>query len=637
MAKKVLAFICCIALLVGGIPVMAAPAAAAESASAVIRVSPEFIRAGDIVKVEVAIERVEDLYGVQFALTFDAGRLEPYGTFVSFPAGYQHIHDSSADLTCASCANGVTPVYPLIRGNQGDTSFKSEVVLAAFTFKALRAGRVQFGLQQLKAVSSEMYTNEHGRDDVKVIPVQNASPVAVVIRGSGSENSGPPGSRNAAPTLEDLRNESDPVKVAEGLLALLQASGVDDGSREEIERLAEASLARLFSAAPSEQTDIGGRSFGVLNPAELERNIRNGTELLQAALNSGLQPQAPDHVTIETGDAGDAGILLPPEALGSLASRGIDFVVKKDGAELRFPIAALSGAGDEGGVAVTIGRSGGQAATVAGGRLLPGAEYVFESYRIAGDRLESIRSFSPPVIAKVGYNPDGLDTEKVGYYWLNEATGEWEHIRAARHDAASASFTVPLDHFSRYAVMEFTRLYTDLDGLYAEAVRAIDVLSAQHLVSGVDADHFAPRREMTRAEFVVMLARLLDWEPVAYGGAFRDVRSEDWFAGAVEAASRRGVVQGYNGTFNPRAPITREEMAVMLMRAWPGDAVPASGSAERFDDDGRISGWARDAVYWAKAQGLIKGVGANRFDPKSNTRRAEMAVLFYNVLKSLNP
>ncbi|PTQ50813.1 MAG: hypothetical protein HSCHL_2568 [Hydrogenibacillus schlegelii] len=88
---------------------------------------------------------------------------------------------------------------------------------------------------------------------------------------------------------------------------------------------------------------------------------------------------------------------------------------------------------------------------------------------------------------------------------------------------------------------------------------------------------------------------------------------------------------GDGQTFRPNAPITREEMAVVLVNAL-GMKDEAAGKAPTFADSASISAWARGAVGLAQEKGLIRGVGDNRFAPKANAKRAEAAALLYNVV-----
>ena len=51
-----------------------------------------------------------------------------------------------------------------------------------------------------------------------------------------------------------------------------------------------------------------------------------------------------------------------------------------------------------------------------------------------------------------------------------------------------------------------------------------------------------------------------------------------------------------------------------------------------FVDDDKISSWAKDSVYFMNANGIINGVGDNKFAPK-NVTSAEEAVGYANVTR----
>ena len=93
-------------------------------------------------------------------------------------------------------------------------------------------------------------------------------------------------------------------------------------------------------------------------------------------------------------------------------------------------------------------------------------------------------------------------------------------------------------------------------------------------------------------------------------------------------------------TFAPDAPVTREQLAVLLMeyasrvlklaRTW----TPADLS--RFPDSGSVSGWARDALADAVALGLISGTddgsGTARLSPQGSATRAQCAAMLVRFL-----
>ena len=125
-------------------------------------------------------------------------------------------------------------------------------------------------------------------------------------------------------------------------------------------------------------------------------------------------------------------------------------------------------------------------------------------------------------------------------------------------------------------------------------------------------------------------------EPKATGTMpFTDL-TQDWYKDAVLWAYQTGVVAGTSETtFAPDAPVTREQLAVLLMeyasrvlklaRTW----TPADLS--RFPDSGSVSDWARDALADAVALGLISGTtddnGTVWLSPQSSAAREQAAAI----------
>ncbi|MDN4605946.1 S8 family serine peptidase [Sporosarcina sp. F6_3S_P_2] len=171
------------------------------------------------------------------------------------------------------------------------------------------------------------------------------------------------------------------------------------------------------------------------------------------------------------------------------------------------------------------------------------------------------------------------------------------------------------------------------------AAKEINALAAKGIIQGKTETEFAPNAQITRAEFAVLLARALDLPLKEYEGKFSDVnKSKKWAYAGVEAAARAGIVNGtQDGKFNPDAPIKREEIAAMIMRAilyqdkakLEGIELPA-----HFNDHGSIGAFAIESVYKAAAIGVIKGNNGN-FMPKNNATRAESAVMLYRALDVL--
>ena len=116
---------------------------------------------------------------------------------------------------------------------------------------------------------------------------------------------------------------------------------------------------------------------------------------------------------------------------------------------------------------------------------------------------------------------------------------------------------------------------------------------------------------------------------------FTDVKYSDYFYTAVTWAYEKGIAGGVSSSsFAPNAPVTREQIAVLL-RNFAGSlgmSTAASGTLVGYSDYGSVSPWARDAMSWAVGHGIISGTGANTLSPAGRASRAQVAVMLYRLL-----
>lgn len=164
---------------------------------------------------------------------------------------------------------------------------------------------------------------------------------------------------------------------------------------------------------------------------------------------------------------------------------------------------------------------------------------------------------------------------------------------------------------------------------YAEAV---EYCRENGLMSGTAANRFEPDGAMTRAMLAAALYRQAG-EPAAAGAdGFADTGENAWYSSAVLWASREKIINGYgNGLFGTEDPVTREQIVTIL---WRMAGSPAGETGEAFADQGDISPYAAAAAAWAKARGIVNGKEGNRFDPKGNATRAEVAAILANQAKA---
>ena len=156
------------------------------------------------------------------------------------------------------------------------------------------------------------------------------------------------------------------------------------------------------------------------------------------------------------------------------------------------------------------------------------------------------------------------------------------------------------------------------------------------IMNGTSSTTFSPNSTMTRAMLATVLYRAAGSPTVSQTANFRDVSTGAYYSDAAAWASANGIVTGYgNGLFGSNDPVTREQIATILWR-YQGSPAPA-GTAANFTDQSTISSYAVNAVAWARENGIINGMEGNRFAPKNNATRAQVATILRNYLQNETP
>ncbi len=149
--------------------------------------------------------------------------------------------------------------------------------------------------------------------------------------------------------------------------------------------------------------------------------------------------------------------------------------------------------------------------------------------------------------------------------------------------------------------------------------------------SGMSADIFQPNGNLTRAQFVLVLAKIDGVDLTQYANKttpFKDVIKGAWYAPAVAWAYENGYTGGMSAdTFGTNQNITREQLARFFYVYAEKNGIGVSGRADlsAFTDAGKISDWARDCVEWAVDAGLISGMSPTTIGPRGNATRAQAA------------
>ena len=127
------------------------------------------------------------------------------------------------------------------------------------------------------------------------------------------------------------------------------------------------------------------------------------------------------------------------------------------------------------------------------------------------------------------------------------------------------------------------------------------------LMVGTTSTTFAPKDTLTRAMLVTVLYRMAGSPTVDAPSGFTDVADGQWYSDAIAWAAANGIVNGVGGNkFAPSEPVTREQLAAIFFRYAKAEA-PEADVLSGYPDAESVSTYARDAMAWAVSTGLVTG------------------------------
>lgn len=249
--------------------------------------------------------------------------------------------------------------------------------------------------------------------------------------------------------------------------------------------------------------------------------------------------------------------------------------------------------------------------------------------------------FMKPVTITLDFDPEKTDSYKYDlavYYWNNK---EWIMLEQSKVNLETGKVSGTTEHGGKFAILlSEKRIIADeqqpiqdfqpeefQDTANHWAENFIKRLMVAGAISGYPDGTFRPDNTITRAEFIVITAKVLGLKPED-GGVFTDTAGH-WAQGSISSGVAHGIVSGYDANnFGPDDPITREQMAVMISKA----AQLSGGEGEPYADSSQIASWAREAVAAASAEKIISGYPDNTFRPQAGATRAEAVTVIVKAL-----
>lgn len=165
------------------------------------------------------------------------------------------------------------------------------------------------------------------------------------------------------------------------------------------------------------------------------------------------------------------------------------------------------------------------------------------------------------------------------------------------------------------------------------ATEALNAAFENGLMSGSDG-YIYPDNPMTRAEMAAIIVRATGATAEADISSFTDVSEGDWYYSVMAQAVGMKAFNGSDGKLNPNNNITRQEAFVVLARVFGLDRKADTEYTElaKFSDGGTVADWAKSGVNMIVKCGYVGG-NDGKINPLANITRAEFAVVMNRLVK----
>jgi hypothetical protein len=204
-------------------------------------------------------------------------------------------------------------------------------------------------------------------------------------------------------------------------------------------------------------------------------------------------------------------------------------------------------------------------------------------------------------------------------------------VRPTQHWDSTALETVTPTGATKTWTLHIGDTFVDVppsSGFY----RFIETIVHKNVTGGCSMTAYCPLNSTTRAQMAVFV--LVSKEPPGYSPpacvagseVFADVPASSGFCRWIEELARRGVVAGCGGgNYCPNNPVTREQMAVFVLRTLDPALDPPPCGTPVFNDVPASSPFCR----WIEElfrRGVVSGCGGGNYCPTNPVTREQMSV-----------
>jgi len=430
----------------------------------------------------------------------------------------------------------------------------------------------------------------------------------------------------------DTLTENDAVKVVDSFIdALVENKSIelnaDTDEQNGIDQAIEALINKVYENVGTVEQNVEQSGDKViisvddaaLQVAKVVRMQRKLSNALEDGTKNDLAQAVEKAITVALDEIDDMEVRLKEQALGSLSGNGVGVRIKTEPLNFVLP-AGFNEFDDSKEVKVSISKFKGNVKAV-------------DNLNVVGDILdldiysdgEKITEFdkAPQLEFDVKAYPN---PNKLSIYVYNDDDESWEYIEA-KH--VGDKLIVKAPHFSKYAVLELSGQFADIELHWAEDF--IQEMAMRQLIGGYEDGSFRPQSQISRAEVAQIFVNILDLEAMK-GARVKGVDQSAWYADAVNAAAQAGLILDLEN-YKADDAASRKEIAYMTAKAFEkrnGKTQPYSPAP--FSDISEVSQNVKDAVNLTHAKNIISGYPDNTFRGSESATRAEVVTMAIKLL-----
>ncbi|MEI2281801.1 S-layer homology domain-containing protein [Paenibacillus polysaccharolyticus] len=263
----------------------------------------------------------------------------------------------------------------------------------------------------------------------------------------------------------------------------------------------------------------------------------------------------------------------------------------------------------------------------------------FEARAMYGDRIIDITKFNVYVERTIAI-PDGVDINRITTGVVIEQDGSVRHVptQVVVNDSKYFAKVNSLTN-STYSIVWNPIEFHDVQNHWAKS--EVNDMGSRMVMEGTGEGLFTPERDITRAEFAMVLVRGLGLKLSSSAGTFTDVANDAWYSPAINTAYEYQLLEGFeDGTFRPDEKITREQAMTIMAKAMVLTGLKGKHSAtseslglDKYTDTSEISTWAYRGMVDSVQAGIFTGRNQGKLAPKAPITRAEVAAIAKRLLQ----